>query len=101
LLALPRHVAGVLGMMAAWDLRTLARDLPRLATPLSLVSCECDLTVPPAEAARVRGCLPSAGYRLLTGLGHLGHEEDPARVAALVEELLSSGANTTRGSAGA
>lgn len=101
LLALPRHVAGVLGMMAAWDLRALARDLPRLASPLFLVACERDLTVPPAEAARVRSCLPSAGYRLLKGLGHLGHEEDPVRIAALVEELLSSSAHTTRGSAGA
>ncbi|MBE7220326.1 MAG: alpha/beta fold hydrolase, partial [Caulobacteraceae bacterium] len=33
----PAHVRGALAMMAGWDLAGLERDLPRLATPLTLV----------------------------------------------------------------
>lgn len=101
LLASPRHVAGVLGMMAAWDLRSLARDLPRLRTPICLIACSRDLTVPPADALRVRECLPAADQRLLEGLGHLGHEEDPARIAGLIAELISSAPSKARQPAGA
>ena len=33
----PGHVAGALGMMANWDLKALARDLPKLRTPTLLI----------------------------------------------------------------
>lgn len=82
----PGHVAGALGMMANWDLRALARDLPRLATPLTLVVGGRDRTIPPAEAERVRALVPSAELVALPRLGHLAHEEQPARVAALIRE---------------
>ncbi|MFM8770327.1 MAG: alpha/beta fold hydrolase BchO, partial [Rubrivivax sp.] len=42
-----RHVAAVLAMMTAWDLRPLLQDLPRLAPALHLVVAEGDRTVPP------------------------------------------------------
>lgn len=76
----PAHVAGALAMMANWDLRTLAAELPRLRAPLQLLAAEGDLTLPPAQARRVAALLPQAGLSLLPGLGHLAHEEAPQRV---------------------
>ncbi len=84
----PAHVAGTLGMMANWDLGTLARDLPRLRTPLDLVVGLRDHTVPPEQAQRVQALLPpslQARCLPLENLGHLAHEEAPERVAALIE----------------
>jgi magnesium chelatase accessory protein len=82
----PAHVAGALTMMAQWDLSALARDLPRLRTPLHLVVAEGDRTVPPADAGRVRQLLPGVPVHRLPGLGHLAHEEAPAAVAELLLE---------------
>ncbi|MDP2007831.1 MAG: alpha/beta fold hydrolase [Rubrivivax sp.] len=80
----PAHVAGALTMMAQWDLPALARDLPRLQTPLHLVVAEADGTVPPTDAERVQKRLPSVQLHRLPGLGHLAHEEAPGRVAELL-----------------
>jgi magnesium chelatase accessory protein len=80
----PGHVAATLAMMAHWDLRPLARDLPRLAVPLTLVVGGSDRTVPPSEARRARALLPSARIVTLPGLGHLAHEEKPEVLAALI-----------------
>lgn len=86
----PGHVAAALGMMANWDLRPLARDLPRLTTPVVLVIGENDRMVPPKDAARVRDRLPRATIECLSGLGHLAHEERPRKIAALVMRLARS-----------
>jgi magnesium chelatase accessory protein len=83
----PGHVAGALGMMAAWDLRPLERDLPALRVPLFLVAASRDRTVSPEQAREVRSRVRSAELIRLDGLGHLAHEEDPERVAGLVTEL--------------
>jgi magnesium chelatase accessory protein len=79
-------VAGAIGMMANWDLRPVERDLPRLATKLTLVVGARDRTIPPSEAGRIRALLPSAELVTLPRLGHLAHEEQPAMVAALIRE---------------
>ena len=79
-----RQVAGALGMMAGWDLRPLARDLPRLKPELRLVVGSNDRMVPPAEAQRVRALLPSTQIVEMPGLGHLAHEERPAETAELL-----------------
>lgn len=89
LLRQPDHVAGVLAMMAHWDLDALARDLPRLQGQLHLVVGEADATVPPAHAARIAARLPKATVHRLARLGHLAHEEDPERVGELLLGLLS------------
>jgi magnesium chelatase accessory protein len=78
----PAHVAGALAMMAQWDLPALARDLPRLRTPLHLLVAALDGTVPPDDAGRVRALLPTVDVQRLAGLGHLAHEEDPGSIAA-------------------
>ena len=83
-----QHAAGALGMMAQWDLRPLARDLARLATPLALIVGANDRAVPPAAAQRVRALLPAATpgtLDVLAGAGHLVHEERPAEVMKLLQ----------------
>ena len=82
----PGHVAGALAMMANWDLAPLFADLPRLARPLLLIVGANDATVPADQAPRVAARLPGARVVCLPGLGHLAHEEQPARVAGLVLE---------------
>lgn len=82
----PDHCAGALAMMAGWDLASLERDLPRLANPLTLVTASADLSVPPSVSERVAKMVPCGRLVMLRGLGHLAHEEAPARVATLIEE---------------
>ncbi len=85
LFAQPRHVAAALRMMARWDLN--AFDIARLRTPLTLVAGEQDGMIPPSAARQLAARLPGARLVLLPGLGHLAHEEDPTRIAALVDEM--------------
>ena len=92
----PGHAAGALGMMANWDLPQLAQDLPRLATPLSLIVGSQDRTVPPRQAAQLRALWPVSSAApppqliSLSGLGHLAHEEQPALIAGHVLELFKA-----------
>ncbi len=83
----PAHAASALGMMAHWDLRPLLADLPRLRVPLLLVAGAGDRSVPPAQSAQVRDLVPGSTLTTLPGLGHLAHEERPAKVAALILEF--------------
>ncbi len=82
----PGHVAGVVEMMARWDLHPLARALPALAVPLCLVIAERDRAIPAADAGRLRRLLPDAKVVRLPGVGHLAHEEQPQRIATLLFE---------------
>jgi magnesium chelatase accessory protein len=83
----PDHVAGALGMMANWNVKPLAWELPYLTTPLVLIVGDNDRTVPPADSARVQERLPAARVITLPGLGHLAHEERPAEMAELFIQL--------------
>lgn len=85
----PSHVAGALGMMAGWDLKTFERDLARLETPLVLVAGLEDGMVPADNAFDVRLRVPHARIVRLKGLGHLAHEEAPERIRDIVEESCS------------
>lgn len=82
------HVAGVLEMMSQWELAPLERDLPRLRASSLLVVASNDRTVPPSEGQRVAAMIPGARLLTLPGLGHLAHEEQPERIAALVREMV-------------
>jgi magnesium chelatase accessory protein len=84
----PAHAAGVLAMMAHWDLAALERDLPQLAVPLALIVGADDGTVRPAEARVVAAHVPGTEVIALDGLGHLAHEEAPARVARVALTFL-------------
>jgi magnesium chelatase accessory protein len=84
-----RHVAAVLAMMTAWDLRPLLQDLPRLAPALHLVMAEGDRTVPPRTSEEAARRQARAVLHRLPGLGHLAHEEAPAVVLELLDRLLA------------
>jgi magnesium chelatase accessory protein len=77
----PGQAEAALAMMAHWDLRALARDLPQLALPLHLLVGARDRAVPPAQARRVAARCRQARVTLLDGVGHLAHEEAPGAVA--------------------
>jgi magnesium chelatase accessory protein len=79
-------VAGVLAMVAHWDLAPLQAELPRVQG-LHLVVAEGDQTVPPSQAAQVAARVPGCRVHRLPRLGHLAHEEAPQRVAALLQTI--------------
>lgn len=85
-----RHVAAALGMMASWDLRDLAQDLPGLGPRLVLVVGSEDRFVSPVDAVRVQRRVPGSELISLPGLGHLAHEERPAEVAELLRGRVSA-----------
>ncbi|PPC80280.1 MAG: alpha/beta hydrolase [Hyphomicrobium sp.] len=80
----PSHCAAALGMMARWDLDTLARDLPQLITPLCLIAAARDRAIPPSDAERVRALVKGSQVATLPDAGHLAHEEKPAAVADII-----------------
>ncbi len=82
------HVAGVMGMMARWELDKLVQRLPQLAVPFTLIVGSGDLTVPPSVSDEVARMLPEANLITLPDLGHLAHEEAPATVATVIETAL-------------
>jgi magnesium chelatase accessory protein len=84
LVSSPRHVSAALAMMANWNLDPLVRDLPKLKTPLLLVTGGNDSAISSDQAFRVRERLPSAKIECLRGLGHLAHEQEPERVARII-----------------
>jgi magnesium chelatase accessory protein len=84
LFARPGHVAGALEMMASWDLVALKRDLPQLAVPLTLVAGSNDLAIPASTSREVARLVGAAEVHILSGRGHLAHEEAPEETAALI-----------------
>jgi magnesium chelatase accessory protein len=47
-----------------------------------------DGMVPPAESFRVRSLVPAAELISLRGLGHLAHEEQPDKVATILQRMV-------------
>jgi magnesium chelatase accessory protein len=80
----PAHIAGVLAMMADWDLAALQQRLRGWPHPVHLLVGERDRAVPPEQAERLARRWPGAVLHRLPGLGHLAHEEAPRRVAERV-----------------
>lgn len=80
----PGHVEGAIGLMADWDLRQVAGRLGSLPVPLAIVHGERDGAIPVSEARAVAH-LSGASLHVLSGLGHLAHEERPDQVAEIIE----------------
>lgn len=80
----PGHVAGALGMMANWDLASLDRAIGGLTVPTVLVVGGDDRAIAPETAFALKDRLANARVSLLRNLGHLAHEEAPARVADVI-----------------
>jgi magnesium chelatase accessory protein len=85
------HVASVLAMMASWDLAPLLEDLPRVQSSLHLVTGGRDKAVSPREADSIAAIVEGSTVERLDDLGHLAHEEDPARLAEIVAGYSASG----------
>jgi magnesium chelatase accessory protein len=84
----PEHVRGAVGFMAAADLPALLAECPRLRSDTAFVLGTRDTWVPQRMLAPVIArALPRARVQVWP-LGHLLHEEDPARAAAWVLEQL-------------
>lgn len=79
-----RHVSSALGMMANWNLRGLNGALPKLSTPLLLLTGEKDTMIPASDGQKVSQLVPGAHLINMENLGHLLHEESPEDVAKLI-----------------
>lgn len=81
------HVRATLAMMAYWDLASLRKAMPDLAVPLHLIVALGDKAVSPEQARGLKQAMPAIRLHFLPGLGHLCHEEQPARVVELVDRV--------------
>lgn len=95
LMGSPGHVAGVLAMMAHWDLERLVSDLAHLETPTLLIAGAGDKAVSPQVSRELAACLPKARFEAWDGLGHLAHEEAPDRAAERILTFARSLENAT------
>lgn len=87
LLGNSRHCAGALEMMANWDLEALSANLRRVNIPVLLVHGSGDSAVPASSAAKACRLLPHGTLETWEGLGHLAHEEQPARAAERIRDF--------------
>ncbi|MFN9014766.1 MAG: alpha/beta fold hydrolase BchO [Hyphomonadaceae bacterium] len=85
----PGHVAGMLGMMANWNLAPLVKKMAGLPVPIYLLSGSKDAAVTPASAQALCRTVPKARFINLPHLGHIAHEEDPEAVAAVILSVLA------------
>lgn len=88
LFASPDHCRGAMAMMAGWNLNALARDLPRLPVPLHVVHGSRDTAIPTSNARSATAKARDGRFELISGLGHLLHEERPELAAAMIAHLL-------------
>ena len=89
----PGHVAGMLGMMANWNLAPLVKNMADLQMQLYLFCGSKDAAVPPASAVDLCQHVPQAQFINLPDLGHLAHEEKPEAVAAALLAVLTQASN--------
>lgn len=83
------HVDATLRMMAGWNLDPLLADLPDITAPVVLIAADGDRAVPPVTSVRAAARLPDARVIHVAGLGHLAHEEDPDRIAAILRDAVA------------
>jgi pimeloyl-ACP methyl ester carboxylesterase len=76
-----------------------APGLRSLQVPTLIVWGAEDVHFPPGWAHRLTRDIPRAHLELLPGVGHLLMEEQPARVATLIDDFLSTVNEETRGPA--
>jgi magnesium chelatase accessory protein len=86
----PHHAKGALAMMANWDLPTLRTRMDEISNPVLLVHSDNDAAIPLDWAREAHGWLAQSRLEVITGLGHLAHEEAPEQVARLIAEFAAS-----------
>jgi magnesium chelatase accessory protein len=82
----PDHIAGALGMMAAWDLKEVDRWLSRIEASTIFVVGDNDKAVPPATSEKAATHCRNAKVMHVKGFGHLLHEESPDTAATIIKE---------------
>lgn len=97
LLGNSRHCEGALGMMASWDLATLAARLPTVESPTLLIHGANDTAIPRASVEHACALLPNCKLDIADGLGHLAHEEEPAEAAERIRAFAHAHAIATLG----
>ena len=90
LVARPSHIEGTLGMMAQWQLEPLLERLPQNNVACLLIASDRDRAVPASISRDAAARMPNAEVALVTGFGHLLHEEAPALVADRMLPFLSA-----------
>jgi magnesium chelatase accessory protein len=85
----PAHIASALGMMAAWELRDMEKDLARIEAQCLFVTGGRDLAVPPDTAQKAASCCRMAKVERVAQYGHLLHEENPALAAGIITGVLT------------
>jgi magnesium chelatase accessory protein len=86
----PAHIAATLDMMAAWDLRSLLRDLSTISQPVLLLTGSQDHAVAPNVSLHAARGMPNAQAQVLKGYGHLLPEECPDILAPMLLEFLGA-----------
>ncbi|WP_224816611.1 alpha/beta fold hydrolase BchO [Hasllibacter sp. MH4015] len=85
------HIDGTLAMMSQWSLAELNRALPQIVTPTLFLHGAKDSAVDVSVARRAAAAMPRAELVVLDDVGHLAHEEAPARVAAHILDFAGPG----------
>ncbi len=80
----PTHIAGVLSMLSRWEPNATFDELPRLRTPLELVVGADDRAVTMEQTRQLLARVPHAHLTVVSGAGHLVHEERPSAVLDLL-----------------
>ncbi|MEM9356414.1 MAG: alpha/beta fold hydrolase BchO [Pseudomonadota bacterium] len=83
------HVRATTRMMALWDLETLSRKLAELSVPLHLLAASNDQAVPAEASFTVSERVQLATVQVVSGLGHLAHEEDPEQFVELIRSVVA------------
>ena len=78
-------------MLSQWNPEPLAARFPEVTVPGLVLAPERDGWIPLDELEPVARALPAAEFRILSGLGHLAHEEAPQRVLDLLLPWLLRG----------
>ncbi|TXI11035.1 MAG: alpha/beta fold hydrolase [Novosphingobium sp.] len=86
------HCGGAMEMMASWDLEALSRLLPQLRNRVLLVHSSGDTAVPLSSVEQAARLIPDCRVEVLPGLGHLAHEECPAKAAELIRTFAAASA---------
>ncbi|MBX7483511.1 alpha/beta fold hydrolase BchO [Qipengyuania qiaonensis] len=81
------HCRGALAMMANWDLDALERLLPLIESPVMLIHSDGDVAIPLSSVRKAASRLPNAQLKVMSGLGHLAHEERPEQAAAMIKRF--------------
>lgn len=82
-----RHAGAALGMMANWNLQTLARDLAAIKTRMMFVTAGRDRMIAPKYGERAHKMVPGSSLVCLDQFGHLAHEEAPETVAQIIADF--------------